>query len=156
MLVLCCRMVDKQTGLMGKATLCSLMTSSNGNIFRVTGPLCGEFTGPGYSLVWNLENQFQGLAFAGEFWREHFPLREGSNLKIFVYFKCWYGRRESYKGCTRIGSLLHCLFGDYLISFSPSNMDWTERNSWNYPNYPSLFSFFFLNFHYKEIAKCVC
>ena len=25
-------------------TLC-LMTSSNGNIFRVTGPLCGEFTG---------------------------------------------------------------------------------------------------------------
>ena len=25
----------------------STMTSSNGNIFRVTGPLCGEFTGPG-------------------------------------------------------------------------------------------------------------
>ena len=23
------------------------MTSSNGNIFRATGPLCGEFTGPG-------------------------------------------------------------------------------------------------------------
>ena len=23
------------------------MTSSNGNIFRVTGLLCGEFTGPG-------------------------------------------------------------------------------------------------------------
>ena len=23
------------------------MTSSNGNIFRVTGPLCGKFTGPG-------------------------------------------------------------------------------------------------------------
>ena len=23
------------------------MTSSNGNIFRVTGPLCGQFTGPG-------------------------------------------------------------------------------------------------------------
>ena len=26
---------------------CDMMTSSNGNIFRVTGPLCGEFTGPG-------------------------------------------------------------------------------------------------------------
>ena len=26
-----------------------MMTSSNGNIFRVTGPLCGEFTGPGDS-----------------------------------------------------------------------------------------------------------
>ena len=24
-----------------------MMTSSNGNIFRGTGPLCGEFTGPG-------------------------------------------------------------------------------------------------------------
>ena len=23
-----------------------MMTSSNGNIFRVTSPLCGEFTGP--------------------------------------------------------------------------------------------------------------
>ena len=29
------------------AFLFSMMTSSNGNIFRVTGPLCGEFTGPG-------------------------------------------------------------------------------------------------------------
>ena len=28
-------------------TYCAMMTSSNGNIFRVTGPLCGEFTGPG-------------------------------------------------------------------------------------------------------------
>ena len=25
----------------------NMMTSSNGNIFHVTGPLCGEFTGPG-------------------------------------------------------------------------------------------------------------
>ena len=28
-------------------TVCIMMTSSNGNIFRVTRPLCGEFTGPG-------------------------------------------------------------------------------------------------------------
>ena len=27
--------------------LLTMMTSSNGNIFRVTGPLCGEFTGHG-------------------------------------------------------------------------------------------------------------
>ena len=26
-------------------SICFMMTSSNGNIFRVTGPLCGEFTG---------------------------------------------------------------------------------------------------------------
>ena len=25
----------------------NMMTSSSGTIFRVTGPLCGEFTGPG-------------------------------------------------------------------------------------------------------------
>ena len=33
----------------GKIDQClatNMMTSSNGNIFRVTGPLCGEFTGP--------------------------------------------------------------------------------------------------------------
>ena len=29
------------------AFLFIMLTSSNGNIFRVTGPLCGEFTGPG-------------------------------------------------------------------------------------------------------------
>ena len=30
-----------------KWTRVHMMTSSNGKIFRVTGPLCGEFTGPG-------------------------------------------------------------------------------------------------------------
>ena len=30
-----------------KILQCAILTSSNGNIFRVTGPLCGEFTGPG-------------------------------------------------------------------------------------------------------------
>ena len=29
----------------GKMSVNLMMTSSNGNIFRVTGPLCGEFTG---------------------------------------------------------------------------------------------------------------
>ena len=30
----------------GEEATHSMMTSSNGNIFRVTGPLCGELTGP--------------------------------------------------------------------------------------------------------------
>ena len=34
------------SGTSTDATL-PMMTSSNGNIFRITGPLCGEFTGPG-------------------------------------------------------------------------------------------------------------
>ena len=35
------------TTLRFQCTYALMMTSSNGNIFRVTGPLCGEFTGPG-------------------------------------------------------------------------------------------------------------
>ena len=33
--------------LISTLNIAIMMTSSNGNIFRVTGPLCGEFTGPG-------------------------------------------------------------------------------------------------------------
>ena len=32
--------------LIGSCQQCNMMTSSNGNIFRVTGHLCEEFTGP--------------------------------------------------------------------------------------------------------------
>ena len=32
----------------------AMMTSSNGNIFRVTGPLCGEFTGHRGALMFSL------------------------------------------------------------------------------------------------------
>ena len=35
------------SGSLGNGASCDMITSSNGNIFRVTGPLCGEFTGPG-------------------------------------------------------------------------------------------------------------
>ena len=38
---------SEQSGDQGWGYERSMMTSSNGNIFRVTGPLCGEFTGPG-------------------------------------------------------------------------------------------------------------
>ena len=35
------------------------MTSSNGNIFRVTGHLCGEFTGPGeFPTQWPVTRSF--------------------------------------------------------------------------------------------------
>ena len=41
-----CRWCDARLIYYGHYALC-MMTSSNGNIFRVTGPLCGEFTGRG-------------------------------------------------------------------------------------------------------------
>ena len=34
-------------GFGGVSEAIVIMTSLNGNIIRVTGPLCGEFTGPG-------------------------------------------------------------------------------------------------------------
>ena len=40
-------MILTKVVLMGVNDMHDMMTSSNGNIFRVTGPLCGEFTGPG-------------------------------------------------------------------------------------------------------------
>ena len=41
------RTVPIWTDLSPKRPHWAMMTSSNGNIFRVTGHLCGEFTGPG-------------------------------------------------------------------------------------------------------------
>ena len=36
-----------------------MMTSSNGTIFRVTGPLCGDFTGPGeFPAQWPVTRSF--------------------------------------------------------------------------------------------------
>ena len=39
------------------AILCIMMTSSNGNIFRVTGLLCGEFTGARWILRTKVSNE---------------------------------------------------------------------------------------------------
>ena len=38
--------LEKLHMIYAKCTLLNMMTSSNGNIFRVTGHLCGKFTGP--------------------------------------------------------------------------------------------------------------
>ena len=44
---ICTHLVKLSFALLSLCTDRFMMTSSNGNIFRVTGPLCGEFTGPG-------------------------------------------------------------------------------------------------------------
>ena len=43
-----------------------MMTSSNGNIFRVTGLLCGEFTGPQAWVAWT-PNFLEPQICAGRF-----------------------------------------------------------------------------------------
>ena len=40
-----------------------MMTSSNGNIFRVTGPLCGEFTGHRWILLTKASDAELGVFF---------------------------------------------------------------------------------------------
>ena len=44
--IMACVLIGTQT-LSEPVMTCHMMMSSNGNIFRVTCPLCGEFTGPG-------------------------------------------------------------------------------------------------------------
>ena len=73
-----------------------MMTSSNGNIFRVTGPLCGEFTGPGEfptrrpvtrsfghfcSWSWHSSCWFLLLALPGFLFLSVFP--------CILVFWCW-------------------------------------------------------------------
>ena len=41
-----CSMDKTRTGFAMRSMWWYMMTSSNGNLFRVTGHLCGEFTGP--------------------------------------------------------------------------------------------------------------
>ena len=76
-----------------------MMTSSNGNVFRVTGPLCGEFTGPG-----------------------EFPSQRPVTLSFDVFFdlrlnKRWVNSREA-------GDLRHRL-GHYDVIVIDSGTDMT-------------------------------
>ena len=41
-----CNIVSPSSTVLPNQTFYTMMMSSDGNIFRVTGPLCGEFTGP--------------------------------------------------------------------------------------------------------------
>ena len=88
-----------------------------------------------YSLVWNLGKQVQGLAFSREVWLEHFSTLQGNIqfegiclLKVLV--REAENRGIPSRAMLELGSLLHCLFGDCLISFltSSSVRGWKERN----------------------------
>ena len=84
-----------------------MMTSWNGNIFRVTGPLCGEFTGPGelphkgqwrgalmFSLIYAWINDWVNNREAGDLRRQrgdydvgvmsHVPSTEQSNAFLIM------------------------------------------------------------------------
>ena len=75
-----------------------------------------------YSLVWNLGKQVQVLPFSEEVWLEHVSTLQGSiqfERDLFPKSVSTGSRksRHSFKSHDGIGSLLHCLFGDFLINF---------------------------------------
>ena len=79
------------------------MTSSNGNIFRVTGHLCGEFTGPGefptqrpvtrsFDVFFDLRLNKRLSKQPWGYWFET-PSRSlwrHCNATLFFYFKFWH------------------------------------------------------------------
>ena len=56
-----------------------MMTSSNGNIFRVTGHLCGEFTGPGVFNGWVNNGEAGDLRR----YRSHYAV---TVMKVFIEY----------------------------------------------------------------------
>ena len=63
----------------------SMMTSSNGNIFRVTGPFCGEFTGPG---------EFPTQRPVTRSFEVFFDLR--LNKRLSKQTRCWWFETQSW------------------------------------------------------------
>ena len=83
-----------------------MMTSSNGSIFRVTGHLCGEITGPGefpaqrpvtrsFDVFFDLclKNGWVNNCEAGDLrrYRAHYDVIVMSKLVFFVKSTCWAG-----------------------------------------------------------------
>ena len=110
-----------------------MMTSSNGNIFRVTGPLCGEFTGPGefptqrpvtrsfdvfFDLRPNkrLSKQWRGWWFetlSRPFWRHRNGFRcilsDNMSASMFSCFLCG-GWGKGIPNVTMVDGFFHWLF----------------------------------------------
>ena len=93
------------------------MTSSNGNIFRVNGPLCGEFTGHRWIPLpmpvtrrfdvffdLRLNTRFSNNRDAGDLRRHRFPVNSPHKGQwrgalmfylICVWINCWVNNREA-------------------------------------------------------------
>ena len=78
-----------------------MMTSSNGNIFRVTGPLCGEFTGPRKYVVFQWALMFTLVCAWINGWvnnRETGDLiRHRARYEVYTFESFWYTVDISYQ-----------------------------------------------------------
>ena len=79
--------------LLGTITLTnSMVTPSNGNIFYVTGPLCGEFTGHRGSKkvrVKNIYHERQGVGFPGAIRHHNTNQLHGDAIKWKHFLRYW-------------------------------------------------------------------
>ena len=92
--VLCC-------GLLWFCTVrfysCAMMTSSNGNIFRVTGHLCGEFTGHRWIPLTKASD--------AELWCFLWSAPESTVEETIVRLVIWDASRPLWRHCNSSGSL---------------------------------------------------
>ena len=133
----CCNSIANALEFMQSCTKPFIMTSSIGNIFRVTGPLCGEFTGHRWIPRTKASDAelwcFVGLIQSWGWWFETLshPLRRHSNV-IDGFIVCWHGM--SHYTCARFRSAMICrvcIIRNY-FSMSPiySDMSWLSQYQW--------------------------
>ena len=94
-----------------KVSICNMMTSSNGNIFRVTGHLCGEFTGPQH---WPVTRSFEVI----------FDLR--LNIRLSKQSRGWWFETPSrplWRHCN-VGTFWYDLSATMPINF---NLSWNGK-----------------------------
>ena len=93
-----------------------MMTSSNGNIFRVTGPLCGEFTGHPWNPLTEAVTRSFGIFFdlclnkrLTTHWRRHrahydVTVMMMPSLCLLSWFQCDFSRTM---GCSIRAAVFH-------------------------------------------------
>ena len=89
-----------------------MMTSSNGNIFRVTGPLCGEFTGPRWipltkasdAELWCFRWSATEQTETSVIWDAIAPIMTSQQCFVLRFGTGWFGIRQ----CCIAGTRCHC------------------------------------------------
>ena len=97
------------------------MTASNGNIFRVTGPLCGEFTGPG---------EFPTQRPVTRSFDIFFDLR--LNKRLSKQPRGWWFETQSWslwRHCNAMLRVNQLLSNQYLVVYFPSMGWWCHVSS---------------------------
>ena len=142
----------KRFHVMVMASSYVMMTSSNGNIFRVTGPLCGEFTGPGefphkgqwrgslmFSLIYSWINDWVNNREAGDLRRHR------GHYDVIVMVECDDTSSRCNKQCLKLDSNI---FRD--ISTQQKQFKTRTPAFWGYPQPPHDYSYYWFILDHKS------